>query len=323
MAAASLALLAVLVLGLLLSYAVATSRANSAEAAYPPEGAFVEVQGRRVHYVEAGEGPPLILLHGAGGSTRDFSFDLIARLARDFRVIAFDRPGLGYSDRLHGMDSVFSLEAESPQAQAAHLAAAARQLGVERPIVVGHSFGGAIAYAWALDHDPAALVSFAGVANPWPGKLYPIYRVHDTALSGAVLPVLIAAWTPNARIESGISGTFAPQSMPDGYDTHIGVSMSVRPDIFRTNIRQVNALYPHIVQMSARYDELTLPIEILHGTADLSVPLRVHSGPFADRIASANLTVLDGVGHMPHHVDPDAAVAAINRAAERAGLKLR
>ena len=318
LATASLALLAVLTIGLVVSFAVASARETRAKAAYPPEGQFVEVDGRSVHYVEAGDGPPLILLHGAGGSTRDFSFDLIDRLAQDYRVIAFDRPGLGYSDRLPGFDSAFDLDAEPPEAQAAHLFKAAQILGVERPIVVGHSFGGAIAYAWALNHDPAALVSIAGVANPWPGKLYPIYRVHDTALSGALLPVLIAAWTPDARVERGIASTFAPQPMPEGYDTHIGVGMSIRAGMFRTDIRQVNALYPHITKMSARYDALTLPIEIIHGTADQSVPVRVHSGPLADRLPSANLTLLDGVGHMPHHVDPEATVAAIQRAWDRA-----
>ncbi len=90
---------------------------------------------------------------------------------------------------------------------------------------------------------------------------------------------------------------------------------------FRENARQVNTLRPQVVAMAARYDALTLPIEIVHGDADTTVPLDIHSGPLARRLANARLTVLPGVGHMPHHADPDAVVAAIDRAAERAGLR--
>jgi pimeloyl-ACP methyl ester carboxylesterase len=106
--------------------------------------------------------------------------------------------------------------------------------------------------------------------------------------------------------------------MPEGYADHIGPYMPLRLPAFRANARQVNTLRPHVVKMSARYPDLTLPIEIVHGAEDRTVPLDIHSEPLSRIVPSANLTVLTGVGHMPHHADPESAIAAIDRAAARA-----
>ncbi|MFO7806066.1 MAG: alpha/beta hydrolase [Paracoccaceae bacterium] len=307
----------------------ASYRAKQAEAAFPPSGQFVEVDGRRVHYVQQGSGPDVILLHGAGGNLRDYTFALIDQLSDRYRVTAFDRPGLGYSDRVPEVETgPFATEGDSPMDQADMLRKAAMQLGVENPVVVGHSFGGIVAYAWAnmgLEQDSpvnaAAMVSFAGVAMPWPGGLGAYYTVNGSVFGGLVTIPLIAAFVPPGVVEDAISGTFAPQDAPDGYADHIGAPLTLRPDAFRANVRQVNTLRPHVVEMEKAYPDLTLPIEILHGTADETVPIAVHSERIAGIVPSANLTRLDGVGHMPHHVDQDAAVAAIDRAVARAGLR--
>ena len=322
-----LAGLSLLIAGLMAAGAIVTDRRASAreaaaEAAYPPEGEIVTVEGRRVQAVVRGSGPDLVLIHGSNGSIRDFSFDMIDRLSREFRVIAFDRPGLGWTDRADDRyGGRFSGAAESPQEQAALLAAAARRLGAEKPLVVGHSYGGSVALAWALDHDPAAVVMLAGVANPWPGRLHWLHRVNGTALGGGIAVPLIAAFVPDARVRRSIEGVFGPQAMPEGYADHIGIGMVLRRAVFRANARQVNTLRPHVVEMHARYDDLRLPIEIVHGDADDTVPIAIHSGPLSERVESARLTILPGVGHMPHHTDPEAVTDAIRRAAERAGLR--
>jgi len=301
---------------------MADRRAAAAEARYPPKGEFVDVDGRRIHYTISGTGPDVVLVHGAFGSLRDFTFDLVDRLDDTYRVIAVDRPGMGYSDHVHSRYArAFAPNGDSPMEQATLLAGAVRTLGVERPVVIGHSFGGAVAIAWALDHDPAALVLYAGVAMPWPDTLDLLYRATGTALGGALLAPLLSAWTPQARLESAARSTFAPQSPPDGYVDHIGAYMSIRLDAFRATTRQVNHLRPHIVAMADRYADLSLPVEILHGDADTTVPMNIHSGPFSEHVVSANLTVLTGVGHMPHHANPGAAVAAVDRAVARAGLR--
>jgi pimeloyl-ACP methyl ester carboxylesterase len=73
--------------------------------------------------------------------------------------------------------------------------------------------------------------------------------------------------------------------------------------------------------MRERYASIDLPVEIVHGVADTIVPLEVHSARLAELIPGANLRVLENVGHMPHHTTPLEVVAAIDRAAARAGLR--
>lgn len=302
----------------------ATAREVQSEANYPPEGEFVTVNGREVHAVVMGSGPDLVLIHGAGGSTRDMTFSLVERLTDDFRVIVFDRPGLGYTERTDDRyASAFNADAETPAEQAALLQAAAAALGADRPLVLGHSFGGAVALAWALNHPEAiaGLIDVSGASMPWPGDLGWFYEVNGSTLGGAILPPLITAYAPEDRIRESINGIFAPNPTPEGYHHYVGADLAIRRDNLRANTRQVNTLRPHVVAMAARYASLTLPVEIVHGDADVTVPLSIHSEPLSRLIPGAVLTVLPGIGHMPHHADPEAVVAAIHRAAERAGLR--
>lgn len=305
----------------------ASQRTTKAEAAFPPLGEFVEVAGGRVHYVQDGSGPHVILLHGAGGNLREFTFDLMNRLTDRYTVTAFDRPGLGYTDRVPDVNKgVTATEGDSPQSQAVMLREAAEKIGITDPILVGHSFGGIVSYAWAvagLDSqspaNPSAIVSLAGVTMPWPGDLDRYYSVNGSAFGGLVTIPLISALAPQSVISSSIAATFAPQSVPEDYGDYIGAGLTLRAASMRANTRQVNTSRPHVVELSKRYAELTLPIEIVHGEEDKTVPIAIHAEEIEKIVPQVNTVRLAGVGHMPHHADPDATIAAINRAADRAG----
>ena len=316
-------------LGAVATGLTAQYRASQAEDAYPPLGDFVAVTGGQVHYVQDGSGPHVVLLHGAGGNLREFTFDMMGRLTDRYTVTVFDRPGLGYTDRVPGVEmGLTATEGDSPQAQAAMLREAAVKLGITDPIVTGHSFGGIVSYAWAvagLDEDSpvnaSAVVSLAGVTMPWPGDLGRYYRVNGSPIGGLVtIPAITAFATPGA-IETSIESTFAPQSVPDGYADYIGAGLTLRPSSMRANTRQVNTSRPHVVDLSQRYPELTLPIEIVHGEADQTVPIHIHAEEVAKIVPQVNTVRLPGVGHMPHHAEPQVVVDAIDRAAERAGMR--
>lgn len=303
----------------------AAARASDAEQAFPPHGQLLDIDGRQVHAVVAGQGPDLVLIHGAGGNAREFTFSFMEQLTARYRVIAFDRPGLGYTDRVSdSYGATFTAGAESPAEQAALLQAAAAQLGAQKPIVLGHSYGGSVALAWALNHPDhaAGVVNLAGPSHPWPGTLGAYYRVNGSVIGGALVPPIISAFASQQQVRDTIAGIFAPQPVPEGYIAHIGAPLTMRPSSFRANTRQVNTLRPHVVEMSARYAaEFAMPLEIIHGDRDTTVPLAIHSIPLSEAVAHARLTVLEGVGHMPHHAAPEVVISAIDRIAQQAGLR--
>src|SRR5688500_17738225 len=140
-----IALLLLLVLG---ASALWVNRlAARAERAYPARGRFLSGEGVRLHHVDTGipgtERAAVVLIHGNPGSVHDFE-PLIPALAASRRVIAVDRPGHGYSERP-------DIASASPSAQARVIRVALAELGVQRPILVGHSWGGSVALAYALD----------------------------------------------------------------------------------------------------------------------------------------------------------------------------
>ena len=286
------------------------------EAQFPPLGQIIEVEGTRVHALVKGDGPDLVLIHGSSGNLRDFSFAMVDRLAQDYRVIAFDRPGLGYTERLHDRGATIA-------EQAALLQKAAAQLGADRPLVLGQSYGGAVALAWAVNHPGAAagLVLVSSPTHPWDGHVPALYRVNGSALGSALAVPLITALVPRSYIRDQVRAVFTQEPMPEGYDSYLGAELAARRVSLRANARHRVALLDQITRLQPRYDALTLPIEMIHGTADTTVGLSIHAEKFIREVPQANLTRLEGVGHLPHHTAPDATRAAIDRAAARAGLR--
>lgn len=285
-----------------------------AEASHPPIGQFVEVNGTRVHAWVAGEGPDLVLIHGSSGNLRDFTMSLAPKLAESYRVIAFDRPGLGYTDRL-------DRDGASIAEQAAILSRAAAALGAENPIVLGQSYGGAVALAWALDHQAAALVLLAPAANPWDTPLDPYYQRTAHPIIGPILIPFITAWVPDSYVEHSIESVFRPQTAPEGYGQTFGPGLTLRRSSIREQALQRYNLLSEIEAQAPRYPEITIPVEIVHGDADDTVGIPIHSEPLTRQVDSAVLTVLPGIGHMPHHVAQAEVIAATDRAANRAGLR--
>ena len=280
---------------------------NQAEAAHPPIGEFVTIGKTRVHYVKRGSGPVIIALHGAGGNVRDFTFSLMDKLAQNHTVIAFDRPGHGYTDTLHD-------DGETPTEQANLLRAAARKLGVTHATVLGYSFGGIVSLAWALD-DPemvTGMVLVSAVINEWPGGVDNLYRLGGGVVLGAVFRPL-AALATEARLRSGFSAVFAPQSPPDGYLDYVGMDLAVRPKTMKANGRQVAKSKPHVAELQKSYDRLKMPIELIHGTEDNSVYASIHSAPFARDHANARYTEIAGMGHGTLQLAQDEIIAAVAR----------
>ena len=282
----------------------------ASEAQYPALGKLITVDGKRLHVLVKGTGPDLVLLHGAGGNLRDFDLDLIDRLTPHYRVTAFDRPGLGLSDRIENGTDL--------PAQARHLAQAADQLGIRNPIVLGHSFGGGVAMAWALNRPDTtrALVIVAGATMPFPGAVARWYHLTGGSLSRLINPAITLLASP-ARVQASLDATFAPDPVAPGYASHIGAGLTTRRKALAEDAAQVLALKANLLTMSPSYPSLTLPVEILHGSADTTVRPEIHGLPLSKTLPNAHFTLIEGAGHMPHHSHPEAIVDAIARAARR------
>lgn len=293
---------------------IGRARSSSIEAEYPPIGELVDIGGQRIHVFEKGprDAPAVVLIHGASGNVRDFAFDFMDRLADRYRVLAVDRPGFGHSERGTG-------DAHLPNVQAERMRAAMRALGVERAILAGHSLGSASALSWALDapQTVSGVLVLGGVSHPWQGSAGAIYDVGSVTGVDRLVAGAVNALVSEDRAKAGVTGIFRPQTAPEGYADYVGVALALRADTFRYNNYDIGLLKPYLARRAPEYAGLRMPIEIVHGAADTIVPATVHSIPLSQKAPGAELTLLDGVGHMPHHVAPETCVAALDRIATR------
>lgn len=294
----------------------AAKNETSAERTHPALGQFVTVDGIRIHAKVSGSGPDLVLLHGSSGSIRDLNFALSPALTGKYRVILFDRPGHGYSDAL-------PIGKETIAEQARVLSEAALKLGASRPIVMGQSYGGAVALAWAVHHSDriSALVPVSAPSTPWTTPLDAYYQLVTSGWGNLLVVPLITAFVPDNRIEETMAEVFAPQDVPQGYLEHFNPRLSLRRSATRANARQRYNLLTEVTELHPMYPGISVPTEILHGDADDIVSHKLHSKNLVKRIPDATLTLLPGIGHMPQHVAVPDVIAAIDRAASRAGLR--
>lgn len=287
---------------------ISRKKALEAEATHPPLGDIVTIDGFQVHYTRQGHGPVVILIHGAGGNLRDFTFELADKMAKTNEVIAFDRPGHGYTDILHH-------KGESPAEQAQLLHKAAQQIGVSNAIIVGYSFGGAVALAWALEQPDfvSGLMLISAVTHPWPGGVGLLFGSAAHMLTAPFVVPAISSFAQDSLVEQTLTSVFRPRKPPKGYLAYIGAGLSLRAHSVRANARQVARLKPYLAAMAEQYHKIGQPVEILHGAEDRSVFASLHSEALHRVIKNSTYTPLPRVGHSPHHHAHDEILAALHR----------
>lgn len=266
---------------------------NERQGQSPLADRFVEVGGVRLRYAEHGTAdPPVVLLHGDGSMIEDFATSgLMERLAARHRVVAFDRPGYGHSERPR--DRVWT-----PQAQAALLAEAFLRLGIDRPIVVGHSWGTLVALAMAFDRPQGVrgLVLVSGYYYPVPRPAaalaaLPAVPVLGDALRYTVAPVLSALLTPSL-----IAAAFNPAPVPPRFASGFPVSVTLWPGHIRASAEDSGLLMPSAAAFEHRYGELYLPTAIVAGAEDRIVDPGLHSARLHREVPWSGLWVVAGEG---------------------------
>jgi pimeloyl-ACP methyl ester carboxylesterase len=283
------------------------SRAKRAERENPPLGSFITVDGVKLHYLERGEGTPLVLLHGNGSMIEDWIVSgLFDRLAETHRVIAFDRPGFGHSERPRS-------RIWTPTAQAALLAQALEQLDVEQALVVGHSFGTLVAVAMALNHPQ--LVSELALLG---GYFYPSMRGDVVFASPPAIPVIgdVMRYTISPLLSSAMTPMvnkkiFHPAPVPEKWVDGFPMEMALRPSQIRAEAAEAAIMIPAAAALCGRLKELKLPVTIVAGRGDELVDIEDQSQRLSEDLPQSRFVPISGAGHMVHHTAPDAVIDAI------------
>jgi len=288
---------------------IVNRQAARAEKAYPPKGSFVSAAGVRLHYVERGKGRPVVFLHGNGMMVEDMLISgvLGAAADRSFRSIAIDRPGFGHSERPRGT-------AWTAAAQAELLPRVFALLGIDRPIVVGHSLGTMVALALALNHPDQ--VSGLVLAS---GYYYPTARADVVLVSPPATPILgdllcytVAPLMGEVMAPRMVAKMFSPQAVPAQFDREFPFGLMLRPSQIRASSKDATHMILDASRMAARYPELSCPVAILAGDADVVVDLKAQAQKLHAAVPGSLLDIFAGTGHMTHHANPARVVRAID-----------
>jgi len=298
---------------LVASFLFTRSVAGKVRASMPPAGQFVDVAGGRLHYVEKGEGQPIVMIHGLSGNLHNFTYALMDRLADRYRVIAVDRPGCGHSTR----DS--DAQARLPN-QAAMIAEFIEKLGLENPLIVGHSLGGAVSLFLASDH-PERVGGLAMVS--------PLVAIQDRApdvfkaieLPSPLVRNLIANTVAiPASIRRGakvLDIVFSPEAPPIDFRIKGGGMLTLRPEAFYAASTDLMSVPLDIHELQTRYAGLSTPMGMLYGDGDAVLEHQKHIQALRDHQPDLHIEVLEGGGHMPVVTQAEATAAFIDTMARK------
>jgi pimeloyl-ACP methyl ester carboxylesterase len=304
-------IIALIIAGLVL---FAANTARKVEAAVPPCGQFIEIDGQRLHYVDTGgTGPAIVMIHGLGGTLWNFTYALVDKLSGEFRVIAVDRPGSGYSTRPDDAPAKLSAQADT-------LAKFMRALGLKQPLLVGHSLGGALSLAIALDHPDCAgaLAMIAPLTHAQDDVPEPF---RGLVINSRVM-LKIIAWT--LAIPMSIRGgpvllkiIFGPDAVPVDFPTRGGGLLGLRPKSFYNTSSDLVAVNEDLPGLMSRYGGLTIPLGMIYAKGDRILDYRQQGEAMKQKCPALDLVLLNEHGHMLPVTSPDNTADLIRRVAAR------
>jgi pimeloyl-ACP methyl ester carboxylesterase len=265
----------------------------------------VTVDKVKLHYVESGSGEQtVVLIHGNAGNAADFEFGVIERLASSYHVLAFDRPGHGSSERGDHMSAV--------ERQARLIHDSLVQLGIRRPILVGHSWGGSLALAYGLEYpqEVSGLVLLAPAA--YPEKLSFWFKAATKVpVIGELGALLGRSIFCRDLVKHEIANAFYPQRVPDGYLQIVRRTWLGRRQVKAYFADEAN-LYRSLSGMSDRYSTIGLPTIIVAGDADKVVDSSENAYRLHDTIRGSRLVRLKDMGHEIPQTHPEIVADAVN-----------
>jgi pimeloyl-ACP methyl ester carboxylesterase len=304
-------LLIVLAAIILILLAISWTVLSINKRAIPPPYNFVETNGAKLHYFEKGSGPAVVFVHGSNGSLQDFKLSVIDQLTKDFRTVAFDRPGHGHSERGHSVEDGRSIHG-------AIIVEAWKKLGIERPVLVGHSSAGAVLMDIAVNrpNQVGAIVLISGVVHTGGLEEVPVMGLYRTISRKYIGTALL--WTlliPMGGLvgRSLLKFTFAPDAVPKDY-RRIGLALALRPKSLRAEGEDLTYLGPTLKAVEGEYGKVDVPMVILYGEKDGNVPPEGQSIRLSKEVPNSVLIALPETGHMAMFTKPVEVIEAIKQA---------
>lgn len=282
----------------------------------PPAGEMHQGPYGQMHAIHRGKDvktgkAPMVLIHGSTTNALDMDIDLAGRLEAEREVFMPDRPGHGFSVR--------PKDGWRLDVQVAQIRAAVKSAGIEQPVLVGQSYGGAVALRYALDHpqEVAGVVLVAAVSHPWPGGISWYNRIGINPWYGWLFRRTFIALYGRFGSPRGVAKALHGSRLLSRYYARTRVPLTFRPRHFLYNNEDIVRLYEQLYALSRRYHELKMPIEAVAGTHDMTVVTSVHARALEHEIEGYSLEIVPTGGHALHHTHPEKVIAAINRLDER------
>lgn len=265
----------------------------------------VVVDGRVLNYVSAGSGRPVVLIHGNPGSYEDFTLAVVGKLSQSYYVVAFDRPGHGYSER---HDSVKT----TVEVQALIIREALRKLALEKPVLVGHSWGGSLVLAGAVAYgkDLAGIVLLAPAAYPSVSTEWWSLLPHVPLVGNFVVDRL-APFLGRAMVRKSLQQAYAPQEAQRDY-VERALELWMTPDHIRACAYDERTLGASLTALSKHYGDIEIPVMIVTGSSDGLVKPEENAYPLHKSIKNSKLVVLPNTGHQLPQTRPDVVISAID-----------
>lgn len=287
---------------------------RQAGSAYPPRGEFHQLAKGRLHYrdirPEGASVGTIVLVHGAWSGHADL-LSALAPALRNHRVIAVDRPGEGWSERLG--DSQMA----SPARQAEAIMQLLDAVAPERFVLVAHSLGAPLSAHIALERPARVkgLVLLGAVTHPWLSSLKHSAAPVTSAWLGPIFNRVVSVPLTKLLMEAGASFAFAPSAVPPSYVDTAELPLLLRAETFRQNAQDIVAADAFLVEQAPRYKDLEVPVIAIAGDRDAVISPATHSAVMARAAPSGSLILLPGVGHMPHHAAADVITRIIRKLA--------
>ena len=288
------------------------------ERKYPPRGDFVDVEKAKIHFltrkkiseIENQENAPVVLIHGSSGSSADMELAFFDTFPDDIDLYAIDRPGIGWSKT-----KLSPLEMSNPMKQAEAIHMAVKKLKLDKPIIVGHSWGGAVAIAYAkqFGDEVSGVVSLAGVAYPWKGPNGWYDNLLTTPVINHIFTRLFLNKIGQLYVPLSINSIFEPELARSDYREGAQAEIILRPSTIINNSFYSYNLRRHLKTMSKKYNDINTPFLIVAGNRDYIVHSKSQSERLHNEVAGSEYMLFKDTGHMPHHTQTQILADKIGR----------